>query len=241
MKIFRSFRFLGRAFVGVDPKGYRAVVDERNGHVGAKNAGFCRRAERAEFGDEEFVKAFRRFRRGRVDESGPVAFDAIAEEGELADDERGAADLRQVEVHTAFGVVEDAERDDFFRQIADVVFVVADADAEQDEETAVDLSGNATAFGFDRDARGSDALNASSHNKRKRGVGGKRRGAREARRVRPSRTTKRPSRRLRVSSVGSRLIGRNKRFDRSSSTRLSTRRRAETGKKESTGAESFVF
>lgn len=169
MKIFRSFRFFGRAFVGVDPKGYRAVVDERNGHVGAKNAGFCRRAERAEFGDEEFVKAFRRFRRGRVDESGPVAFDAIAEEGELADDERGAADLRQVEVHTAFGVVEDAERDDFFRQIADVVFVVADADAEQDEETAVDLSGNATAFGFDRDARGSDALNASSHNKRKTG------------------------------------------------------------------------
>ena len=130
LRLLRSFRFFRGAFVGVDPKRYRAVVDERNGHIGAEDAGFGRDAERTEFGDEEFVKAVRRFRRGRVDEAGAVSFNAVAEEGELADDERGAADLREVEVHSALGVLEDAERRDLFRQIADVLFVVADADAE---------------------------------------------------------------------------------------------------------------
>jgi hypothetical protein len=115
LRFSRSFRFFRGAFVGVDPKRYWAVVDGRNGHVGAEDAGFGRDAERAEFGDEEFVKAVRRFRRGRVDETGAVPFDTIAEEGELADDERGAADLREVEVHSTFGVLEDAERRDFFR------------------------------------------------------------------------------------------------------------------------------
>jgi hypothetical protein len=85
------------------------------------------------------------------------------------------------------------------------------------------LAGNSVVFGFDRDARGSDALNASSHNKRKMEKAGKigRNGTtgRDAERA-PPRPTRPPRNDQKTESTLARFVGRfeilagEKRFDR---------------------------
>ena len=106
--------------------------------------------------DEEFfVEGAREVGLGGVVEGGAGAFARAGDERELADDEDAAADVADGAVHEAGVVGEDAERDSFFGEPADVVFGVTGGDAEEDQEAAFDGAAHGA---VDGDAGGGDAL-----------------------------------------------------------------------------------
>lgn len=105
--------------------------------------------------EEVLVEGFGFFGRGGSSEAGAAALAAIAVEGELRDAEHAAADVEERAVHLALVVGKDAQVGALFGAEAQGLFVVARAEADEQEQTLVDL---ADGFSVDGDAGLADAL-----------------------------------------------------------------------------------
>ena len=91
---------------------------------------------------------------------GPPAAATVAVERELRHRQDGAADVEQRAVHLAVAVGEDAQIGTLFGAEAQVLFVVAGAEADQEEQALLDLADDCI---IDSDAGLADALDEGSH------------------------------------------------------------------------------
>jgi len=128
--------------------------------VGAKAAGGDRHAATLDGSDELFVQTFGEFRFGSANETRPPAFAAIAQQGELADDQHLPADLQQGTIHFAFVILEDPQPRGLLCHVFDVAGLIVRGNAQQHEHAAIDLSHD---FLVDDDTGPADALHAGSH------------------------------------------------------------------------------
>ena len=80
-------------------------------------------------------------RRG-ADEAGPPALLAVAEQGELADDQHRPADVLHASIHLALVIGEDAQPDDLVRQPAGLLGRVRRRDPEQHHQALADGPGD---------------------------------------------------------------------------------------------------
>src|SRR5207302_423198 len=93
-------------------------------------------------------------------EAGPTTRAAVAEQGELADDQRGAAGLGDVAVQLPVLVLEGPEVDDLLGQAVGVLRRIAPRDSQQDEPARPDPP-DALAVDLDRGPR--DPLQDRAH------------------------------------------------------------------------------
>ena len=116
-----------------------AVVDELDLHSRAEDARLDRDAELAQSGAEALVEQLGALGlRGRR-EARPVPLRRVREQGELADDERGAAGVEQRAVEAARGVLEYAQPGYLGGDPGGVVLAVAVRDPDEHEEAGSDL------------------------------------------------------------------------------------------------------
>src|SRR5687767_6125228 len=144
----------------VDGEGRGAVVRRRYDHVGAELAGGDRHAglpdrinERVE--PDAALLGWRRAVEGRS-----AAAAGGGGDGEVADEEDGAAGLAEVEVEMLVGVAEDAEGDELVGGPGDLVGGLAGVDGGEDEQAGADLADDAAG---DFDFRPRDPLDDGDH------------------------------------------------------------------------------
>jgi hypothetical protein len=106
------------------------------------------------------IQPFSVFRRRRFDKARTAPFTAVAEQGELADDEHRPADVRQRAVHFPFVIGKNPQFDDLVGQIAGIVAVVIQTHAQQYHQSTVDLSHR---FAGDHYFGSVDTLDARAH------------------------------------------------------------------------------
>ena len=129
-------------------------------HVRAEFAGLCGDFLRREEFDESFDEGRGEFRRRGVDEGGPPPFFRVGVEGKLRDDDGCAADVLKGKIGLSRVVFEDSHLRDFLREPLGFGFVVAAADAEENDQPASDFREKTV---FDGDAGFADALDEGAH------------------------------------------------------------------------------
>src|SRR5262249_60719412 len=143
------------------------VVDELDGHVLAEDAGRDGDALAAQLVAELVVEGLREVRRRGVHEARAVSLARIRDEGELAHDQRSAADVQDAAVELAAFVGEDPEPRDFSGGANSVGPRVIARDAEENDDAGCDLGGDDA---VDANARLRDALADGSHLSRLRRI-----------------------------------------------------------------------
>jgi len=137
-----------------------AIVDESDVHVLLKAARLDVDALAADFRAETFVKLVGLFWPGGVDETRAATFSRVTVERELTDDEHRAADVCEREIHFSVSIFEDSQPDSLAGEVHRVSLGIVSTDAQQDEKTTVNLSGD---FILDSDTGLTDSLDDGSH------------------------------------------------------------------------------
>ena len=123
----------------VHADGDRAVIDKGDFHVGSEDPGADGFPDGFGEGTAElFIKGDGCFMPGGADVGRAVALLGGCHQGELADDDDITAGFQDAAVHDSVFIVENAKAGDFLHEIADVLFCVIMADAEEDEKTLAD-------------------------------------------------------------------------------------------------------
>ena len=129
-------------------------------HHSLKHAGCYYDTPISEIRNKALIEGFREIGRGREIKTGPSTAGAITVESELRNDEKRAGGVDKIAVHFACGVREDTETDDAVGEEVRVCDGIAAADAEKDEDTWSDSSGD---FVIDEHAGGGNPLDYSFH------------------------------------------------------------------------------
>jgi hypothetical protein len=111
-------------------------------------------------GHENFVQAFGFGRLGGGDETRAAAFAAIAQQGELANDQQFTAGIAQANVHLAGIVFEDPQLDNLLGQLPGVVVGIFLSHAQQYDQTTAN---RASRFVLDGHRSLGYALNDGTH------------------------------------------------------------------------------
>jgi hypothetical protein len=144
-----------RPAVGARDDRHRTIAHHRDAHRRAEAAALDLQAAAAERATEGVVEALSAVGRRGLREVGTASVAEVAIEGELRDGEHRSGDVRDRARELAAVVVEDAQRRDLRGEALPVFGSIVRADAEEDDETAVDRR---DALARDLDVRRDDAL-----------------------------------------------------------------------------------
>src|SRR5690606_37260042 len=143
----------------IEPDRHRAVIDQRNLHVGGEDAVGDRNAVAAKGFGKMLVEALAFVGRGGGGEAGAVAL-RLGGERELADDEGSTPGVQQRAVHAAFLVAEDAQVRDLAREPGGLFLGVAAHGADKNSQARAYRSRDGFVHG---DGRLRNALDEGSH------------------------------------------------------------------------------
>ena len=117
---------------------YGAVVCACYVHIFAENAFFDGHSLLCNKLGYFFVELIGQIRFGGVVESGAAAFSAVAVQGEIADEQDFAADIKQAPIHLSGFVGEDTQVHELFSYKFGILDSIIFTDTEIDQETFVD-------------------------------------------------------------------------------------------------------
>ena len=144
---------------GVEQNGHRPVVDGRDLHIRAEDAGLHVKAAAAAFGEHQLIERYGGLRPGSGGEAGAAGL-AVGIQGELADDQQRRAGVGGIDVHFACAVLKYAQAADFIGDFSGLGLGVGRVHAEQDEKALADAPVNGS---VDGDGGFRDAGYNSSH------------------------------------------------------------------------------
>jgi hypothetical protein len=128
------------SFSAIQQQRHRAVVQQSDVHMSLKGACFDRQGLTSQISGYTLIQRVRFLRPSGFNETRTSAFAAVTVQRELADEQNGAADIRQSQIHLPVGIFEDPESGDFARDPDDVFLRIVFGDSQQDEESSLNLS-----------------------------------------------------------------------------------------------------